>query len=641
MLIFTYCLYNCVNQLYNYMKKILLLLCASLSFSALYAQAPTPLYGASKYGNTLFKMDTTGGGMAVMSTVSLTAPYAIYGVYGLALDPTTDIMYILYENSAPYNRRLGTVDVLTGAISDIGDAGDMADIEFGPDGTLYGTEDSWNYTFDFMSINKVTAAATFLLGHTTAYPGAGICYDPFNNKMLKFDRIDIASINLGTMVETNETPISNPGSDVNASVVYSPTKAMTVRWGSIYSFNTSTKVFSYVGSAPGGSLHALAFGKQPCEEIDIVASTTELCEGDPVNLDATAIGTITWDGGITDGVDFIPGPPGVYHYTPTSDSEDDCESDGIDITVIGLPTVIAGSGDLNYCVGETVTLSTAGDADLYVWNDGDVLDLNPPVGTTTYDLTGYYVGGGCAGEASTSVTITMHELPVITASVDEDLICLGNEVTFTGAGGVGYWWDVLGVFDGEPYMPNALGITTYTVTGTDEFECSNTATVDVEVVDGITITATATDEIAGADGTLDITISGGAPTFSFDWDNDGTGDFDDTEDLTGLTAGFYTVVVQSTAGCSETKTYRVDSQLGVEETENATISVYPNPTQELVNIEFNGTFQFEIVTINGEIVQTGTATDKKVVSLKDYADGIYFVNVRSDVNATTFKVVKK
>jgi len=206
------------------MKKILLLLCASVTFTGLYAQAPTPLYGAEKYSNTLFKMDTTGGGMSVVSTIPMSGPFAIYGTYGLALDPTTDIMYILYENSGPYNRRLGTLDVLTGAITDIGDAGDMADIEFGPDGTLYGTEDSWNYTFDFMSINKLTGAQTFLLGHTNAYPGAGICYDPFNNKMLKFDRIDIASINLGTMVETNETPISNPGTDVNASVVYSPTR---------------------------------------------------------------------------------------------------------------------------------------------------------------------------------------------------------------------------------------------------------------------------------------------------------------------------------------------------------------------------------------------------------------------------------
>jgi len=623
------------------MKKILLLLCASVSFAGLYAQAPTPLYGAAKYGNTLYKMDTTGGGMAVMSMIPMTAPYYIYGTYGLALDPTTDIMYVLYESSgAPYNRRLGTLDVLTGSITDIGDAGDMADIEFGPDGTLYGTENSWNYTFDFMSINKVTAAATFLLGHTNSYPGAGICYDPFNNKMLKFDRIDIASINLGTMVETNETPISNPGSDVNACVVYSPTKAITVRWGTIYSFNTSTKVFTYVGGSPG-YFHALAFGKQPCEAIDIVASTTELCEGDPVNLSASGLGAITWDGGITDGVDFIPGPPGVYHYTPTSDSEDDCESDGIDITVIGLPTVLAGSGDLNYCVGETVTLSSAGDADLYVWNDGDALDLTPPVGTTTYDLTGYYVGGGCEGESSASVTITMHDLPVITASADEDLICIGNEVTFTGAGGVGYWWDVLGVFDGEPYAPNAIGISTYTVTGTDVNGCSNTASVDVEVVDVISITYDVTDDIGVFSGAIDITVTGGVAPYLFDWSNDGTGDFDDTEDLTGLTDGWFIVVVNGSTGCSATAEIRVGNQLGIDDVNESNFMVYPNPTQELVNIELKGNFQFEIVTINGEIIQTGTATDKKVVSLKDYADGIYFVNVRSDVNTTTFKVVKK
>jgi hypothetical protein len=441
------------------------------------------------------------------------------------------------------------------------------------------------------------------------------------------------------MVETNETPISNPGSDVNASVVYSPTRALTVHWGTIYSFNTSTKVFSYVGGSPG-YFHALAFGKQPCEEIEIVASTTELCEGDPVNLDATAIGTITWDGGITDGVDFIPGPPGVYHYTPTSDSEDDCESDGIDITVIGLPTVIAGAGDFIFCEDESITLSAGGDADLYVWNDGAPLNLTPGLGTYTFDLTGSYTEGGCLGENYDEVTVEVVALPTITATVSDTPICLNNEVTFNGAGGSEYDWDN-GVVDGVPYTPGSTGIVTYTVYGTDENGCSNMASVDVEVVPGVTISAVATDEILGSDATLDITVSGGAPAYTFDWDNDGTGDFDDTEDLTGLTAGEYTVVVQSESGCSTTATYRVDGQLGVTELDGASIAVYPNPTQDIVTILSAGNFNFEVIAINGEVLFNGSAVDTKTISLGDFADGIYFVNVTTQSTTSTIKVVKK
>ena len=167
------------------------------------------------------------------------------------------------------------------------------------------------------------------------------------------------------------------------------------------------------------------------------------------------------------------------------------------------------------------------------------------------------------------------------------------------------------------------------------------ASVDVEVVPGVTISAVATDEILGSDATLDITVSGGAPAYTFDWDNDGTGDFDDTEDLTGLTAGEYTVVVQSEAGCSTTATYRVDGQLGVTELDGASIAVYPNPTQDIVTILSAGNFNFEVIAINGEVLFSGSAVDTKTISLGDFADGVYFVNVTTETTTSTIKVVKK
>jgi hypothetical protein len=54
-----------------------------------------------------------------------------------------------------------------------------------------------------------------------------------------------------------------------------------------------------------------------------------------------------------------------------------------------------------------------------------------------------------------------------------------------------------------------------------------------------------------------------------------------------------------------------------------------------------GTFEYQLVAINGDVLFVGTATDSEIISLKEYANGVYFVNVKSEQSATTVKVVKK
>lgn len=50
----------------------------------------------------------------------------------------------------------------------------------------------------------------------------------------------------------------------------------------------------------------------------------------------------------------------------------------------------------------------------------------------------------------------------------------------------------------------------------------------------------------GADGSIDLTVSGGSGLYTYDWDNGET-----TEDINNLTAGTYTVIVTDDAGCQE------------------------------------------------------------------------------------------
>ena len=47
-----------------------------------------------------------------------------------------------------------------------------------------------------------------------------------------------------------------------------------------------------------------------------------------------------------------------------------------------------------------------------------------------------------------------------------------------------------------------------------------------------------------------ITVTGGSTPYTYDWDNDGTGDNDDNEDVAGLGDGTYYVMVTDSNGCT-------------------------------------------------------------------------------------------
>lgn len=230
-----------------------------------------------------------------------------------------------------------------------------------------------------------------------------------------------------------------------------------------------------------------------CTELELEPVADMVCEGEEIILDATSAGggTITWDGGVVNGIGFIP-PLGVTTYTAISDDEDDCEL-SIEIEVVSVPDLTLTADVDEICLGEAVTFTVEGVADVFVWDPVDVEAGVPYIpgvpGTETYTVEGSV--GDCASEAS--IEITVHDLPAVTASVDETEICLGDEVVFTGAGADDYSWD-FGVIDGVAFEPAIVGLTTYTVTGTDVLTgCANTASIDVTVYDIPDVAASASD----------------------------------------------------------------------------------------------------------------------------------------------------
>lgn len=107
-----------------------------------------------------------------------------------------------------------------------------------------------------------------------------------------------------------------------------------------------------------------------------------------------------------------------------------------------------------------------------------------PTVTTTYTVTVTDMFG-CTN--STTVTITVHPAPNITVSPANPTVCstCTPPATLTASGGVTYTWvPATGLSATTGASVNACPplTTTYTVTGTDVFGCTNTATVTVTVV---------------------------------------------------------------------------------------------------------------------------------------------------------------
>ncbi len=169
-------------------------------------------------------------------------------------------------------------------------------------------------------------------------------------------------------------------------------------------------------------------------------------------------------------------------------------------------------------------------------------------------------------------------------------ICKGQSVSLAVSGdnieATNWYWHaadcggpVIHVGTSIEVIPNET--TTYFLRNGDRcntpFDCKN---ITIDVVNNIELTANIMDEQSGNDGSIDLTVSGGTVPYEFDWDVDGVGDWDDTEDLSDLSAGLYTVNVQDVNGClnglSVELTGGTITSLSESNFQNE-ITIYPNP----------------------------------------------------------------
>ena len=177
---------------------------------------------------------------------------------------------------------------------------------------------------------------------------------------------------------------------------------------------------------------------------------------------------------------------------------------------------------------------------------------------------------GCSFDTSFTVEL----VPIFANLTIQDVICNGTatgEATANPSGGVGGPFDIQ--WSNGDSGPTVTGLVAddYTVSVTDAGGCTvdTTFTINEEPPVEVTLDNVVDLECPGdGSGAIEISVNGGTLPYTFTWTSGGF--LSNDEDLTGLNAGTYDLVVEDDNGCLATLSVEVDEPDAILVAENIT-----------------------------------------------------------------------
>lgn len=194
-----------------------------------------------------------------------------------------------------------------------------------------------------------------------------------------------------------------------------------------------------------------------------ITGVTSFCYGSSTGLTASGAGTYIWSTGSgTNSITVMDG--GMYSVTGTNGNG--CLGTASVMTFVKplpIPQIV---GPVEICQGDVATLTAYG-GNTYLWSNGSAQNSINVTQSNTYTVT------ATSSEECSAIdtfTLTVHSLPTVTIT-GESSFCQGSSSTLTASGASTYVWS--NGATGSTTTVNTAG--TYTVTGTDDNGCKNTA----------------------------------------------------------------------------------------------------------------------------------------------------------------------
>lgn len=279
-------------------------------------------------------------------------------------------------------------------------------------------------------------------------------------------------------------------------------------------------------------------------------------------------------------------------------------------------------------------------------------DVNPPSGTLFYQVRAVKEqsspGGGIYWNSSTGKIISVVASSPMEVQIQPGAFdCAGGfSAAVVAQGGTPpyqYLWS-----NGDT-LPTAVfppGSVNYSITVTDSGVCNyESPEITINQPLPLNISASVTDESApGAnDGSVQLTVQGGAPPFTYLWSTGATGD-----QLENVGDGIYTVTVTDAAGCTHAESFEVKTTSAVNETALLEqLSLTPNPTsgQALLRVQLKraASFHLEVRDITGRLIfespEMHSAAATITIDLRGNPPGMYNLQVRINGEVVARKLV--
>jgi hypothetical protein len=396
-----------------------------------------------------------------------------------------------------------------------------------------------------------------------------------------------------------------------------------------------SEIITLVGTTAFGceamATHAIEVNAAP--DMAYTGNAT-VCPGEQASIEVSGAADYLWSNGNSTN-SFTYSPAQNELLTIVGTSEMGCQdSIAVNIIVFDAGDVFI-DGNITPCPGDTIIYTAMG-ADSYLWNAGEA--SNSIVYVANADTTFGVMGTSSLGcFAYAEIQIAMATFPEVTIAGNSEQ-CVGDELILIAEGAQDYVWNNGSINDTLLVVASVDAL--YSVVGYNAFGCADTSYHMLEILPQPLVTfSLSQDTLCTLSGPIVLQGSPAGGIF------EGDGVTGNTLSAAALPAGIAVITYSYTNdfGCMAVANDSIVVEIceGLLETVTPSLTLYPNPANEVLNVQASARGNLVIYDISGkQVLAINNTSGIITVPIQHLSAGLYtctFVNMQGEVVQQKFQ----